>query len=74
MDVRLTNSEVALLQELVAAGDKGRIVSARSPSPLGLMHLVRQGYVLEQHISVGSVLYTITVSGKHALIRHQGRA
>ena len=72
MDVRLTNGEVALLKELVAAGDKGRTVSARTP-PLGLIRLVRHGYVLEQHVSVGTH-YTITVAGKHALIRHEGQA
>jgi len=73
MNARLTNEEVGVLNELVAAGDKGRIFDARIPQ-LGLVRLVRLGYVLEQHgVSVGTVLCTITVAGKHALFQYQGR-
>jgi hypothetical protein len=72
MNARLTNEESGVLKELAAAGDKGRIVNVLSP-PLGLARLVRRGYVLAQHVSIGTV-YTITVPGRHALIEHQGRA
>jgi hypothetical protein len=70
MNARLTTEEVGLLKELMAAGNKGRIVNRPTP-PLGLVRLVNRGYVVAHRVSVGTV-YTITVAGKHALVQHQG--
>jgi hypothetical protein len=71
MHARLTDQEIALLKQLVAAGDKGRTIGASAHQDLA--RLILEGYVMAQRISPSTLLYVITVAGRNALSRHQER-
>jgi hypothetical protein len=66
MTINLTTGEIAVLKELLAAGERGRTCSglkARS----GFSRLVKAGYVLEQAASMDALAYVITKVGRQAL-------
>jgi hypothetical protein len=67
MDARLTTYELALLKQLAAAGNLGRTVIARR-SVKGMRRLMLEGYVSEQALGGDSVLYRITLAGRHERI------
>ena len=72
MDVQLTDGELSLLRELLAAREGGRTVSA-SACVGGIGRLVTRGYVLERIVNLDTVLYSITATGRFALGCHQAR-
>jgi len=66
MAISLTTDEVSYLKELVAAGVRGRTISAPTPRH-GLERLVQNGYVVDRAISMDTVHYLITDLGRRAL-------
>jgi hypothetical protein len=68
--ISLTKSEIGLLKELKAAGDRGRLKSRLSHSD-GLDRLVKANYVKAKSASKESMVYFITPFGSQAL-EHAG--
>jgi hypothetical protein len=66
MAIRLSESEIRLLKELKAAGERGRLASGTAPLT-GLARLVKASYVAERTVSADAMLYSITAMGLHAL-------
>jgi DNA-binding PadR family transcriptional regulator len=64
--MELTIDEIAALDELAAAGTRGR-TSSGLKSRAGLSRLVKAGYVLEESASLDTVVYVITDLGRAAL-------
>jgi DNA-binding transcriptional regulator PaaX len=64
--MELTIDEIAALDELAAAGTRGR-TSSGLKSRAGLSRLVKAGYVLEESASLDTVVYVITDLGRTAL-------
>ena len=66
MPIELTPEEIALLEELAAAGQDGPTISGARRRD-GLARLVEVGFVTDQAASMDSVLYLITDRGREAL-------
>ena len=62
----LTRDEISFLKALLAAGERGRTVSAL-PSRVGLARLVDVQYITKQPESGRKTLYIITDRGRQAL-------
>jgi DNA-binding PadR family transcriptional regulator len=63
--VILTEEEEQLLKQLKAAGVHGRTIG--SPTPTGLIRLVRAGLVSDRAASLDGALYRITPLGEEFL-------
>jgi hypothetical protein len=64
--VSLNEEEIGFLKQLAGAGKAGRTITGLK-SREGLSRLVRLKYVNEQPVSLDTVLYLITDTGRNAL-------
>jgi hypothetical protein len=66
VSVSLTEEEIGFLKQLVGAGKVGRTISGLK-SRAGLLRLVQLEYVIERSVSLDTVRYLITDTGRNAL-------
>ena len=71
MDVELTADEIEFLEQLADEGAVGRIIIGLS-SRAKLLRLVHLKYMIEQSMSLDSVVYCITDAGRSALAQTKG--
>ena len=71
MDTELTADEIEFLEQLADAGAIGRIIIGLS-SRAGFLRLVHLKYVTELSVSLDTVVYCITDSGRVALRKSTG--
>jgi hypothetical protein len=66
MPISLTTEEIKYLKELVAAGERGRMMAATTRREV-LKRLVEARYVVSRPMSMDTVHYVITDQGRKAL-------
>jgi hypothetical protein len=66
MSIKLSAEEIDFLQQLQAAGERGRTISGAKPRR-GMHRLVESRFVTDHAVSMDAVLYVITKRGKDAL-------